>query len=111
MVHLAVLAWLALVLAGLAAPAPAATIDGGSYHSLALRGGNARVVAWGSNDYGQCTVPIAAQSGVLALAAGHIHNIALKTDGRVVAWGDNKYGQCTPPWQRLAPVLHLLLGN
>src|SRR5258706_5858424 len=63
------------------------------------------VVAWGDNAYGQTTVPVAAQSGVAAIAAGgtdydwfgNSHTVALKTNGSVVAWGDNAYGQTTVP--------------
>ncbi len=54
------------------------------------------VVAWGINSYGQTTVPVEAQSGVTAIAAGHEHTVALKNDGTVVAWGLNDYGQTTP---------------
>jgi len=43
------------------------------------------VVAWGDNEYGQTTVPVAAQSGVTAIAAGRAHTVALKNDGSVVA--------------------------
>ena len=49
-----------------------------------------------NNDYGQSTVP-AGLSGVMAVAAGDYHSLALKADGTVVAWGDNNYGQCTVP--------------
>ena len=81
----------------LAAPAPAATIAGGAGHSLALTA-DGRVVAWGSNFYGQSTVPAAAQGGVIAVGAGlGRHSLALKADGSVVAWGENADGQCTVP--------------
>ena len=53
----------------------------GGYHSLALKA-DGIVVAWGDNDDGQCTVPAAAQSGVIAVAAGGNHSLALKADGR-----------------------------
>jgi len=43
------------------------------------------VVAW--NAEGQTTVPVAAQSGVTAIAAGGYHTVALKSDGSVVEWG------------------------
>jgi len=61
------------------------------------------VVAWGNNSLGQTTIPLAAQSGVVAIAAGGNcglacvfgHTVALKNDGTVVAWGDNYVGQVT----------------
>ena len=51
------------------------------------------VVAWG---LGQTTVP-AGLSGVVAIAAGGGHTVALKQDGTVVAWGRNIEGQTTVP--------------
>jgi uncharacterized repeat protein (TIGR01451 family) len=60
------------------------------------------VVAWGCGGgvgNGQCTVPIATVSGVTAIAAGHLHSLALKQDGGVVAWGcaGTDTGQCVVP--------------
>jgi alpha-tubulin suppressor-like RCC1 family protein len=55
------------------------------------------VVAWGDNSAGQTSVPIAAQSGVKAIASGLAHTVALKNDGSVLAWGRNDYGQATVP--------------
>lgn len=56
-----------------------------------------RVAAWGSNLYGQTSVP-EGMSEVVALAAGHFHSLALKRDGTVYSWGNNNYGQViTPP--------------
>jgi alpha-tubulin suppressor-like RCC1 family protein len=43
------------------------------------------VLAWGDNDYGQTTLPVAAQNGLTAIAAGSYHSVALKNDGTVVA--------------------------
>ena len=54
------------------------------------------VVAWGRNSSGQTTVP-AGLSGVVAIAAGYIHTVALKQDGTVVAWGYNMEGQTRVP--------------
>ena len=54
------------------------------------------VVAWGSNTYGQATVP-AGLKGVTAVAAGEFHSLALKRDSTVVAWGSNSSGQCAVP--------------
>ena len=56
---------------------------------------NGVVTAWGNNDYGQCTIPASANSGVSAIAGGS-HTIALK-DGAVLAWGYNDFGECTIP--------------
>ena len=62
--------------------------------TLALKGG--QVFAWGRDSEGQCNIPVAAQSGVTAIAGGWAHGIALK-NGTVLAWGLNDYGQCTIP--------------
>ncbi|MEI7946967.1 MAG: putative Ig domain-containing protein [bacterium] len=55
-----------------------------------------KVVAWGLNAYGQCTVP-ASLSNVIAVAGGASHNLALRGDRTLVAWGQNTSGQCTVP--------------
>jgi hypothetical protein len=55
-----------------------------------------KVVAWGQNAYGQCTVP-ASLSNVIAVVAGASHNLVLRRDGTLVAWGQNTAGQCTVP--------------
>jgi hypothetical protein len=55
------------------------------------------VVAWGNDDHGQSTVPAAAQSGVVAIAAGWNHTLALKSNGSVLAWGSNNVGQTNVP--------------
>ncbi len=54
------------------------------------------VVGWGWNNYGQSTPPTGA-TGVVAVAAGAFHSLALKSDGTVIGWGDNTFGQATPP--------------
>ncbi len=54
------------------------------------------VVAWGYNSSGQSKVP-AGLSGVVAIAAGGRHTVALKQDGTVVAWGSDSTGQTTVP--------------
>ena len=69
------------------------------------------VGAWGANDYGQTTVPVAAQSGVTAIAAGFSHTVALKNDGSVVAWGDNQYGQTTVPVAAQSGVTAIAAGG
>lgn len=61
------------------------------------------VITWGcadGADFGQCTVPASATSGVMAVAAGDYNSLALKEDGSVVAWGCGggfDFGQCTVP--------------
>jgi hypothetical protein len=66
------------------------------------------VVAWGRNDDGQATPP-AGLSGVIAIAAGNTHSLALKSDGTVVAWGNNNWGQSTVP-SGLSGVISIATG-
>ncbi|HEX5503851.1 MAG TPA: MBG domain-containing protein, partial [Thermomicrobiales bacterium] len=54
------------------------------------------VVAWGNNGEGETNVP-AGLAGVVAVAAGGYHSLALKADGTVVAWGYNSHGQADVP--------------
>jgi|GEM_PF-2047297 len=70
-------------------------VDGGNYHSLALKADGA-VVAWGDNTYGQGVTP-AGLTGVRAVAAGIWHNLALMEDGTVFAWGNNGSDRCAVP--------------
>ena len=70
-------------------------IAAGGYHSLGLKT-DGSIVAWGSNGYGQCTVPLP-NTGFTAIAACGMHSLGLKTDGSIVAWGDNYKGQCDVP--------------
>jgi len=70
-------------------------IAAGYGHTVALKN-DSSVVAWGTGE--GTNVPVAAQSGVTAIAAGGVfgsYTVALKNDGTVVAWGDNYYGQVT----------------
>ncbi len=68
------------------------------------------VGAWGNNDSGQTTVPVAAQNGVIAIAAGANHTVALKEDGSVVAWGDNQYGETDVPVSAQSGVTAIAAG-
>ena len=81
-------------------------ISAGLRYSLALQT-DGRVWAWGSrsdsNKWGQLgngtttnnSVPaqVSNLSGVIAIAAGSYHALALKSDGTVWAWGDNESGE------------------
>ena len=71
---------------------PAPTVG----HLLKVRGAPARVAGWGYNGYRQCNPP-EGLDGVVEVAAGSTHTLALKADGTVVAWGDNSYGQSSVP--------------
>ena len=84
-------------------------VAAGAHHSLALKA-DGTVWAWGANDRGQvgngtysdsCERPdqVAGLSGIVAIAAGEYHSLAVKNDGTVWGWGDNstyQIGQHAP---------------
>src|SRR5260370_28335875 len=51
------------------------------------------VISWG----GQVIPYVQPGTRYLAIAAGGVHSLALKSDGTVVAWGDKVQGQSTVP--------------
>jgi alpha-tubulin suppressor-like RCC1 family protein len=78
-------------------------VAAGLMHSLAVRK-NGTVWAWGNNSRGQLgdgtvgehrdtPAPVPGLTGVVAVAAGDYHSLALKQDGTVWAWGANQYSQ------------------
>lgn len=82
----------------------AIAVAGGNRFSIALKK-DGSVWAWGNNRFGQLGdgsfgvdryTPqriLPSGSGVVAIAAGIFHTIALKKDGSVWAWGANNAGQ------------------
>ena len=77
-------------------------IDGGFYHSLALKS-DGTVWAWGSNKYRQLgdgtttnsstPVQVSGLSDVKAISSGGHHGLALKSDDTLWAWGKNEFGE------------------
>jgi alpha-tubulin suppressor-like RCC1 family protein len=65
------------------------------------------VVGWGENQDGQVTIPSLA--GVVAIAAGYKHSLALVSNGSVVGWGDNSSGQTAVP-SGLTEVIAIAAG-
>jgi alpha-tubulin suppressor-like RCC1 family protein len=70
-----------------------------------------QVVVWGDNSSGQTTVPAAAESGVIAIAVGGSHTLALKNDGSVLAWGNNDYYQSSVPPEAQSGVAAIAAGG
>ena len=83
-------------------------VAGGSTDSLALRN-DGTVWAWGYNEYGELGngtfttsgTPVQVVgpggsgylTGIVAIAGGSVHSLAVRSDGTVWAWGYNEYGQ------------------
>ena len=81
----------------------ASAIAAGGRHSLALLA-NGTVVAWGADGAGQlgdgsittsaeAPVPVSGLTGVVQVAAGGEHSLALLNGGTVETWGENKRGE------------------
>jgi alpha-tubulin suppressor-like RCC1 family protein len=109
---------------GLGSGSGVVAIAAGGSHSLALKA-NGAVLAWGNNASGQLgdgtTTPritavqvsgLGPGSGVVSIAAGNTHSLALKSDGTVVGWGNNANGQLGDGTtiQRTVPVQASALG-
>ena len=65
-------------------------------HNLALLK-DGRVTGWGSNLYGESTIPIGIGTGAAQVSAGWYQSFALLKDGRVTGWGNNGGGQLNVP--------------
>jgi hypothetical protein len=52
--------------------------------------------AWGDDTWGEINTPTNC-TGIIAIASGAWHSLALRADGTVLAWGDNVDGQCDVP--------------
>ncbi|MCW1885216.1 choice-of-anchor D domain-containing protein [Luteolibacter flavescens] len=86
---------------------PATAIATGSYHSLAVTSG--KVVGWGLTPASWTPLP-AGLDGVVAVAAGLDHSLALRSDGTVVGWGRNNAGQLNIP-ASLSNVVAIAAGD
>jgi hypothetical protein len=68
------------------------------------------VIGWGSDGNGQVSIPVAAQSGVTAIAAGGFHSLALKDTGEVIGWGWNRFSQVNIPAAAQSSVAAIAAG-
>lgn len=107
-------------LSGAEEPANQGTVDGTVVNAVAVSGGDSHTLAlettghisaWGSDVFGQTSVP--PHSGGLAVAAGANHSLALVSTGggRVIAWGDNSVGQATVPAAAQSGVIRIAAGD
>jgi hypothetical protein len=67
------------------------------------------VRCWGSNQWGECSVP-ADLGPVVAISAGNHHAVALLADGSVRCWGRNSSNQCTVPTD-MGPAVAVAAGG
>ena len=77
----------------------------GRYHTVALRS-NGTIWCWGRNEYGQLgengvvgartSSPVSVIGGFtdwVAISAGHVHSLGIRSNGTLWAWGRNNFGQ------------------
>jgi len=53
------------------------------------------IVAWGDNNYGRCDAPKG--SNFIAVSAGDLRGLALKSDGSLIEWGSSSWGLMDVP--------------
>ncbi len=68
-----------------------------------------QVFGWGDNEFSQLYTPMGLK-GIIALAAGDVHSLALRADGKVIAWGNSDWGQADVP-ANLAGVAAIAAGG
>ncbi|MEU0880556.1 PKD domain-containing protein [Lentzea sp. NPDC005914] len=75
--------------------------------------GRGAVKAWGGdNSTHQLDIPEEAERGVIAIAAGGTHALALKAEGRVIAWGEDVNQQkVTAPREVSSGVIAIAAGQ
>jgi hypothetical protein len=66
------------------------------------------IIKWGTNLYGQPNIP-AGLSDITAISAGHVHILALKSNGTIVGWGAS--GSITSPPTGLTGVTAISAGE
>ncbi|AIE88004.1 hypothetical protein [Fimbriimonas ginsengisoli] len=79
----------------IASTAAVSQVSAGDHHVIVLKA-DSSVVAWGSNDWGQCDVPKGLVDVTQVSAAGN-YSLLLMSDGTVKAFGYGLYGQTTLP--------------
>lgn len=86
------------------------SVASGSYSLSAALNDRGQVFAWGDNAWGLTAPPQEARRGVVSMAAGDSHMVAVKGDGSVVSWG-TAFGGITNVPSGLKDVLEVAAGG